>query len=652
MQSRIRCRLYIGTSMYDVTNDLINWDDIYSKLKRVNYGGVMRSFAGKFEFTRKARELIRADLMDKMVYSVSRLVWYERGDDWSWKEVFGYDLDVSSYDDDGSIVSISAVDNSLESIIKAKKGTQYEYSVDIVKEEKTLWYDRININNSAQYYPYDKNYDVENPKPSTDDEIIINTNTQKYYQLPLQYSDSSEVYNQSVVSILDHTQESSYGAIMEFKGTKKVIISMKFHVKRSEHSAFSINFDIIEGSSSTVAGEFYIGSGDDFDVDYSFEIPSRYTAPGNKLRILFPGGGYKSWVAISKFEYFRVTYSSVDSPVNIDIVTPEKLLNRLLKSMNGGKEGIVGEIASGVDDRIDNCLIVAAESVRGLPKAKLYTSFTKFCDWMSAVFGFVYEIDGQVVRFAHRNSMYSRVVVGNIGSDVSEFSCRVEPSLIYSQVNVGYDKQDYDSINGRDEFRFTTEYSTGITLTNNKFELISPYRADAYGIEFLAQKRGEDTTDKDSDNDVFFVGAKMSADGARWELVRGGKYQLSGVISPDTMFNAMFSPRQMLLANKSFIGVAVDKLEYASSNGNSDVTVGGIGEKGSVTIGRNEALFMPMSVEVKTSRQELPDSKKGLITIEYDGDVYRGFIDDIERFHGRSKSNSYGLLLFDVTNGK
>lgn len=649
MQSRIRCRLYVAESMYDVTNDLINWDDIYSKLKRVNYGGVMRSFAGKFEFARKAREIIREDLMNNMVYSAPRLVWYERDESWAWKEVFSYVLDASSYDDDGSVVSISAVDNSLETIIKAKKGTQYEYSVDVIKEEKTLWYDRININNSAQYYPYDKNYDVENPKPSTDDEIIINTNTQKYYQLPLQYSDVGEVYNQSVVSILDHTQESSYGAIMEFKGTQKVIISMKFHVKRSEHSAFSINFDIIEGSSSTVAGKFYIGSGDDFDVDYSFEIPSRYTAPGNKLRILFPGGGYKSWVAISKFEYFRVTYNSVDSPVNIDIVSPKKLLNRLLKSMNGGKKGFMGEIVSGVDDRIDDCVIVAAESVRGLPKAKLYTSFTKFCDWMSSVFGFVYEIDGEVVHFAHRDSMYSRVVVGNIGTDASEFNCKIEPSLIYSQVNVGYNKQDYDSINGRDEFRFTTEYSTGITLTNNKFELISPYRADAYGIEFLAQKRGADTTDKDSDNDVFFVGAKMSADGARWELVRGGKYQLSGVISPDTMFNAMFSPRQMLLANKAFIGVSVDTLEYASSNGNSDVAVGGIEEKEGVKIGRSEALFLPMSVEVKTSRQELPDSKKGLIMIEYDGELYRGFIDDIERYHGKSKSNSYNLMLFDIS---
>ena len=50
-------------------------------------------------------------------------------------------------------------------------------------------------------------------------------------------------------------------------------------------------------------------------------------------------------------------------------------------------------------------------------------------------------------------------------------------------------------MNGRDEFRFTTEYTTGIDITDNVLELISPYRADVYGIEFLSQKRGQDTTD-------------------------------------------------------------------------------------------------------------------------------------------------------------
>lgn len=54
----------------------------------------------------------------------------------------------------------------------------------------------------------------------------------------------------------------------------------------------------------------------------------------------------------------------------IDVITPLSLLNRLLKSINGEKEGIFGEITSGVDSRLDNTLIVAAESIRGLEKQR------------------------------------------------------------------------------------------------------------------------------------------------------------------------------------------------------------------------------------------------------------------------------------------
>ena len=81
-------------------------------------------------------------------------------------------------------------------------------------------------------------------------------------------------------------------------------------------------------------------------------------------------------------------------------------------------------------------------------------------------------------------------------------------------------KQDYDTANGKDEFRFTNEYTTGVTITDNSLEMISPYRADAYGIEFLADKIGEDTTDNESDTDLFMVGVKSDSSGLKYILNR------------------------------------------------------------------------------------------------------------------------------------
>ncbi|MDD3038880.1 hypothetical protein [Bacteroides sp.] len=79
--------------------------------------------------------------------------------------------------------------------------------------------------------------------------------------------------------------------------------------------------------------------------------------------------------------------------MNIDVIKPATVLSSLLKSMNEGQEDITGIITSGIDYRLDNCLILAAESIRNISDAKLYSSYNKFTEWMETEFGFVPVID-------------------------------------------------------------------------------------------------------------------------------------------------------------------------------------------------------------------------------------------------------------------
>ena len=63
--------------------------------------------------------------------------------------------------------------------------------------------------------------------------------------------------------------------------------------------------------------------------------------------------------------------------MNFDVIKPETILNRLLKSMNGGADGLeTGVIVPSGEKRLDNCMILAAESCKKYPNAKIYTSFT------------------------------------------------------------------------------------------------------------------------------------------------------------------------------------------------------------------------------------------------------------------------------------
>ena len=645
-----KCELVVDGYAHDVSEDLKNWDDISISYKRNDYDGVVRSFSTKFEFVNSAYSLLKQEFRNKYLSSSATVIVYKRNNSWLWNELFRCSLDFSTFSDDGYVISINAIDNSLASVIKAKKGTSYEYLVDDIKDEKKLYYDRLDIYNSVKYYPYDVNYGSSNPKDPEGDEVVINfsdnVTAKGYLPFPLIFSDSSEIYNGKVAEVIEN---SSNGEILKFSGTNSVRISMKFHLKRSDHSAFEIRLISVQGSLRRQIGRFYKGNGDDFDVDYSVNVNKEYLSKGSILAVDFSTGyDYNGWIAISNFEFFEVRYNSVDTPVDIDVITPVSLLNRLLKSMNNNEGEVVGSIESGIDERLDTALLVSAESIRGLSGAKIYTSYTKFEKWMEAEFGFVPVIGEKTVSFVHRNGLYKKDIAKKIEKKISDFEYSVNSSLIYASVKVGYDKQDYDSINGRDEFRFTNEFTTGNTLTDNKLELISPYRADAYGIEFLAQKRGQDTTDNDSDNDTFFVSAKLRSDGSKYELIRSGNGgpSVSGVISPSNMFNVMYSPRKMVEANKEFIGASVSRLMFASSDGNSDVTIDGIKETSDLLI--ENRLFTVGELSFGTSDLDVPSDWAGRISVMYMDGTYECHVTSAKISCLKNEEVKYSLIVDEI----
>ena len=223
---------------------------------------------------------------------------------------------------------------------------------------------------------------------------------------------------------------------------------------------------------------------------------------------------------------------------------------------------------------------------------------------------------------------------------------KVDSSLIYSLLKVGYDKQDYDSINGRDEFHFTNEYDTGITITDKALELISPFRADPYGIEFLVSKRGEDTTDSKSDNDTFFVGASLKEDDKYYELLRDG-YNVSGIISPSTMFNVMFSPRSFIEANKGYVASFFKLLRFASSSGNSDVVINDIAENADIEL--TDPLFSVNTLSITAADGGIPSDVNALVEIERNNLLYTCFINELKYKIERYDGVEYSLQIKNIS---
>lgn len=652
-----RCELLIGGMTYDATNELVNWDDVEMSFKRGDYDGVVRSFSTKFEFTNGAYSLLLKEYLSNYLNSSATLVFYTRNNSWLLNEKFRCALDYSTFSYNDTTCEINAVDNSLASLIKAKKGTQYEYPVKEIKESQPLDYDRLLMNSDIKWsIPSD----AEEPNVSH----VMTAYPNAYYTIPFYMLGQPEIATKDIVEVFDTAEnrfestESLFGEYL-FKNISDRDLTIRIKVKFSVFITYQrpgVSFPIYIRLSS------YNENSKELKIYYqsaTIQTFNTYTVDIDENLTISPCEMINFNIALAKsdpiYQNFPVNFkfNSLDTPLNIsfsergksvkiDCISPKVLLNRLLRSITD-KNNVTGEIATGVDERLDMAMIVPAESIRGLPNAKIYTSYIKFANWMSAEFGFVPVIGDEKVTFVHRDTLFQDTEIKDLQDSTSDLEYNVNAGLVYSGVKVGYDKQDYDSVNGRDEFRFTNEYTTGITLTDNVLELVSPYRADAYGMEFLAEKRGEDTTDSDSDNDIFFVGASL--DGEKYKLVRDG-YTISGVISPSTMFNAMYSQRFMIEANARYIGAFANTLEFTSSDGNSDVTINGVSERSSIVLGNK--LFTVGELSVKTGDLEIPSDLTGYIRVEKNGHIYKGYVKSASYNYGRPEAVKYYLIVKSV----
>lgn len=652
-----RCELLIGGMTYDATNELVNWDDVEMSFKRGDYDGVVRSFSTKFEFANGAYSLLLKEYLSNYLNSSATLVFYTRNNSWLLNEKFRCALDYSTFSYNDTTCEINAVDNSLASLIKAKKGTQYEYPVKEIKESQPLDYDRLLMNSDIKWsIPSD----AEEPNVSH----VMTAYPNAYYTIPFYMLGQPEIVTKDIVEVFDTAEnrfestESLFGEYL-FKNISDRDLTIRIKVKFSVFITYQrpgVSFPIYIRLSS------YNENSKELKIYYqsaTIQTFNTYTVDIDENLTISPGEMINFNIALAKsdpiYQNFPVNFkfNSLDTPLNIsfsergksvkiDCISPKVLLNRLLRSITD-KNNVTGEIATGVDERLDMAMIVPAESIRGLPNAKIYTSYTKFANWMSTEFGFVPVIGDEKVTFVHRDTLFQDTEIKDLQDSTSDLEYNVNAGLVYSGVKVGYDKQDYDSVNGRDEFRFINEYTTGITLTDNVLELVSPYRADAYGMEFLAEKRGEDTTDSDSDNDIFFVGASL--DGEKYKLVRDG-YTISGVISPSTMFNAMYSQRFMIEANARYIGAFANTLEVTSSDGNSDVTINGVSERSSIVLGNK--LFTVGELSVKTGDLEIPSDLTGYIRVEKNGHIYKGYVKSASYNYGRPEAVKYYLIVKSV----
>ena len=146
--------LIIGDTIYELSNsDIRNWQDISYSINRVDYGATTRKFTSKFDFVNQAYELLFAEYCDNYLSSSAIIEVYTITNIHTYEIRFSCPFDFSTLKKEGKVISMNAIDGSISALIKAKKGTQYEYVVNEIKEDKELCYDRIHLENIKSFDP-------------------------------------------------------------------------------------------------------------------------------------------------------------------------------------------------------------------------------------------------------------------------------------------------------------------------------------------------------------------------------------------------------------------------------------------------------------------------------------------------------------------
>lgn len=262
-----------------------------------------------------------------------------------------------------------------------------------------------------------------------------------------------------------------------------------------------------------------------------------------------------------------------------------------------------------------------------------------------------YMMEYERVTFAHRTKMFDPSAVKKLSS-VNNFSQKIAEDVIYSEVNVGYQKKDYDSsdLEGK-EFNGEATYSTGMTLGSNQLSLICPMRADCMGIEQALRKRSEQSKDdKKEDNDVFVVVCSPTDSGyiikPNYSIVSQTGAKIVGQIRND-----LLHPYRMIEANKALIGISTLALQRTAFDGNSDVRISNDEESGTYIdwedIPLDERLARAVRYTIETNDIEEPAAYNGLIEFEWHGKTLYGFILDVDYRLAREESATYTLLAYD-----
>lgn len=318
------------------------------------------------------------------------------------------------------------------------------------------------------------------------------------------------------------------------------------------------------------------------------------------------------------YDYIYLTFKSVTLKYNMTVsedtlyqnpsylnhkcLLPHETADRLVEIMtnkkNAFRSNYFGRTDIGYDNNGFGALIGLTNGfwVRGFKTnidavpPKTYTLTTSFDDFIKSYmaignlgFGIEDYKGNELVVIEELSYFFDQNITIILPEQVNNVKRSIASDLHFSSIEVGYDFDgEYEEQQGLDEYNIKNIYTTHITKSDKKYEKISKYRADSYGIEFARRKPADKfgTEDSQYDQKNFLLDMKQSLT----DVFEMRKYTddmvddklPSGIYSPETAQNLRLSPLNNLMRHSWYIRAGLEKyldkyVRYSSTKGNSSL---------------------------------------------------------------------------------
>lgn len=293
-----------------------------------------------------------------------------------------------------------------------------------------------------------------------------------------------------------------------------------------------------------------------------------------------------------------------------------------------------------------NLVITCGDALRGIEGAKIKTSlrdfFTAYNCWYNIGMG----VEDRKLKIEEKSYFFPQTGTPFHLGEAKKLKIAFASELFCNTIKTGYPSQNYEDNFGKFEFNCTHLFTTPITKVVKELALISPYRADPTGIEYVRiNYEGKSTTDSNSDNDVFVLNVDINnpVDGV-YPLKRETYTTVLGLPteSQSTMFNIeQLTPKRILLQHGNWVrsvlkGTEADFVRFQTTDKNRDLrTVTAtslVDEDKDENIGALTApLFQPYLLEFDCQSpdglvESLEDNPNQRFSFTWDGNTFYGFI--------------------------